>query len=92
MTTERERLIRIFAEETAKLLRVALRKTRHGEPPHGDAEFDRVCVEPSVDMVRGMRAHDVDNISALSDDQLREAFQAICAPGLMAHAAKDFVS
>ena len=92
MTTERERLIRIFAEETAKLLRVALRKTRHGEPPDGDAEFDCVCLDQVTDMVRGFKASDVERVAALPDAQIREAFQAICTPGLMAHAAKDFVS
>ena len=92
MTPERERLIRIFAEETAKLLRVALRKTRHGEPPTNDPEFARVCLDQVTDMVRSFKASDVERVAALPDDQIREAFQVIRTPGLLAHAAKDFVS
>lgn len=92
MSDTRDRLIRIFAEEAAKLLRKALRKTKYGEPPACDAEFERVCFDQVTDMVRGFKAHDVEQMAALPDEQIREAFQAICEPDLMTYAAKDFVS
>ena len=92
MSAARDRLIRIFSEEAAKLLCKALRKTKYGEPPEGDTEFERVCLDEVTDMVRGFKAHDVEQAAALPDEQIREAFQAICGPDLMMYAAKDFVS